>query len=283
MDKHPIIDAAKREMSSARGCLLVVLGLVLLIFGLHHKYIYNALTGPYDLKQVDLEKPGMIRSIKSEGQFVKIGSQKTKRLKLESGGYFLHKVGDKNVLVAMGSDFEGSAIEGRLKKMSKKEKEAFGELPDLATYMVKAGGGYVWNTSVFMYGAMLAFPLILFSLLSSLLKGNDPLKHQQIAGLKALGEPRSLVTEIESEIAAQNTGGEMLMHSSPKWFVLFHGKLIILPQDQLKSYKFTDNDKLVFEVADKSDLIEVLIEEDKLPLLVQQFDIAIPEKAGANS
>ncbi len=246
MPTEILIQKAQSDLGSSKKRLIIALAVCLIVFALNYKFLYNVAVGPFDAASVNLEDPGAVAYVASEGTFLNVGSQQ-KGLKVlgvkagegvDVGQYYLHPVNEKFILVYTDNDFAGDSVLGKLTRIPEDMQAELAALDQqLYPYMIDGYVGYGLSPNLFMLVAIGAFPILLLLLLLQVLKKGDPYKHPQIAKLKEFGEPHVVVQEIEAEMAANGAGGEVpLVHVSPKWVVVIGDSLKIFSQDSLVAY-----------------------------------------------
>ena len=88
-----------------------------------------------------------------------------------------------------------------------------------------------------------------------------------------------VVSEIESEILAENQGDEkVLVHCSPKWLVLFVTTLKIVPQEKLTSYVIGKNCELNLLTEGTATPVMAKMPKEDFLAVVAVLKERIPEK-----
>ena len=228
MTRGAIKEAALNDMRGVAMALTVVAAVCAGILGLNWRYVYNAVTGPYQFDSALSAAPGVREFVRATGTMVPTGMVEEVTLRLLRGAtesksvnaqYLAMNVDGRLLIVKTDPDFSGSVAEGRLVPLPVAVGASLKALP-AHPWMIDAEIGYRWRTNLFVMIAAPVFVLALLLLVPALLSLRSPAKHAALKKLKRFGTIDQVMLKIEDElISAGDRARVGTLLITPSWIV----------------------------------------------------------------
>jgi len=235
MTRGVIVEAARRDIRGAVMASGIFLVICAAVVGINWRYVYNAVTGPYEFTAQVSDSPGPREFVRATGKVVPTGIVQETTLRLLRGlaesksvtaQYLAMQAGDRILLVKVDPSFSGQTVEGWMVPLPEAIRASLPPNMPAHRWLVEAGSR--WDANLFVMIAaplfVLAVPLFLLTLWTS----TNVNRHSAFKRLK--GDAAQIAMKVEDElIRARPADKAGPFYITKSWMVQLEPTLSIYP------------------------------------------------------
>jgi hypothetical protein len=242
MKRGFILQLVRQSTRNSLTAGVVFCCLSALVFLINYVYVYNWLSGPFQINAQTAQQPGKKEFFRADGPVVYSGiaQEKTTTTKLFKGlienkstdvsaRYQLMLLEDRFLVMKTEPDFSGNSAQGRLVPLPENVRTILAAESDPRTnagtkayygYMLDATSSYRTDFNLFVLIAAIVFPISTAMLISAALDWSRPERHSMLVELAKYGPVHATVRKIEQEIMATGDSAKVgLLFITDNWIL----------------------------------------------------------------